>query len=733
MIAAIRRNTIYTNVVLAKDGTVWWEGGEGQPPAEGWNWQGRPWKLGMKDEKGKPIVGAHPNSRFTAPFEQCPSARPIPSEGYQGVPISAIVFGGRRTHLAPLVYQSFDWEHGVFVGATMASERTAAQFGKLGEVRRDPMAMLPFCGYHMGDYFAHWLAMGLRLSNPPKIFHVNWFRTDQDGRFLWPGYGENLRVVEWILDRCRGEADAVETPIGFVPTPNSLDLTGLDISRETLDKLFAVNRSDWHEETDRIVTFFRRFGDRLPRRLWEQLEELRLKLQSPVSLLEPGSKVRRPAAELNDVLQRENPHVFDMLSEFGRRLYFPKGILAQSAEAKEKVTRYNATIGIARENGQPMFLPSVMRFFNDLTPAEALTYAPATGRADFRKKWRDELVKKNPSLSGKAFSMPMVTSGVTHALSVVGDLFVDPGDVVLVTDKFWENYELLFGVRYEAQLATYPFFNAAGGFNVEALRRALATCAASRKTIVILNFPNNPIGYAPTCAEIDQIVAVLREAAEEGRNLIVVTDDAYFGLFYGEDVAQESLFARLAGCHERLLAIKVDGATKEDFVWGFRMGMVTFASRALKSDAAFYQALETKASGAIRSSVSSCSHVAQSVLSKAMDGPSLAAERRGKRDVLEARSQKVQSIVGSAKYADVWEPYPFNAGYFMCVKLKGLDAETYRKYLLEKHGVGVIANGQSDIRIAFASVDIGQLEDLYEALATAARELLAGQGGAKSQ
>ena len=284
------------------------------------------------------------------------------------MPISAIIFGGRRAHLAPLVYEAFDWEHGVFVGATMASERTAAQFGKLGEVRRDPMAMLPFCGYHMGDYFEHWLNMGTRMANPPKIFHVNWFRTDENGKFLWPGYGENLRVIEWILDRCRGEADAVKTPIGYVPTPDSLDLTGLDISREALAKLFAVNRTDWYQETDNVATFFQQFGKRLPRVLWEQLEQLRQRLRSPLSLLKPGAEIRPLAAELNDVIERENPHVYAMLSEFGKRLYFPKGILAQSAEAKDKAKRYDATIGIARENGKPMFLPSVMRYFNDLTP-----------------------------------------------------------------------------------------------------------------------------------------------------------------------------------------------------------------------------------------------------------------------------------------------------------------------------------------------------------------------------
>ena len=274
----------------------------------------------------------------------------------------------------------------------------------------------------------------------------------------------------------------------------------------------------------------------------------------------------------------------------------------------------------------------------------------------------------------------------------------------------------------------YPFFNAAGGFNVEALRQALATRAGSWKTILILNFPNNPTGYSATKTEIEQVAAVLREAAEEGRNLVVVTDDAYFGLFYGEDVAQESLFAKLAGCHERLLAVKVDGPTKEEFVWGFRTGMLTFGARAFLSDEALYQALEKKVAGAIRSAVSNCSHVAQSVLAKAMATESLLAERRQKKDILEARAKKVQAILGSPKYADLWEPYPFNAGYFMCLKLKGLDAETYRKHLLEKYGVGVIADGERDIRIAFSSVDEGQLEDLYAILATAARELLDSQG-----
>jgi len=727
MMKTVRRNTIFTNVVLGKDGTVWWEGGDGEPPADALDWQGRPWKPGTKDDKGNPILGAHPNSRFTAPLTQCPS-HSFRTEHHHGVPISAIVFGGRRAQLAPLVYEAFDWEHGVFVGAAMASERTAAQFGKLGEVRRDPMAMLPFCGYHMGDYFEHWLAMGKRMTNPPKIFHVNWFRTDENGEFLWPGYGENLRVIEWILDRCRGEGEAVKTPIGYVPSAESLDLTGLPLARETLNKLFAVSRTDWYEETDSVAAFFQQFGNRLPKVIWEQLESLRLRLRAPVSLMKPGMEIRPLAAELNEVIERENPHVAGMLSELGKRLFFPRGILAQSAEARDKAKRYDATIGIAREKGKPMFLPSVMRHFNGLSPAEALSYAPATGRPDLRRKWREELLSKNPSLAKKSFSTPIVTSGVTHALSLVGDLFVDPGDMVLLPDKFWENYELLFGVRYGAQVALYPFFHASGGFNVEALRQALATRAGSWKTVLVLNFPNNPTGFSISKAEAEQITAALCEAADDGRDLVVVSDDAYFGLFYGEEVYQESLFARLAGCHERILAVKVDGPTKEEYVWGFRTGMLTFSARAFFSEETLYTALEKKVAGAIRSAISNCSQLSQSVLVKVMDTESLPAERLEKKAILAARARKVQQILASPQFADLWEPYRFNAGYFMCLKLKGLDAEQYRKHLLEKYGVGVIADGDRDIRVAFASVEEDDLEDLYATLAAAARELLSGNG-----
>ncbi|MHB0938666.1 MAG: aminotransferase class I/II-fold pyridoxal phosphate-dependent enzyme [Armatimonadota bacterium] len=436
-----------------------------------------------------------------------------------------------------------------------------------------------------------------------------------------------------------------------------------------------------------------------------------------------GSELRPFATELNEVIERENPYLFSMMSQLGRRMFFPKGILAQSAEAKEKAKNYDATIGIAYEKGKPMYLPSVMAHLGDLTPAEALTYAPATGRPDLRKKWKEQLLAKNPDLAGKAISTPIVTSGVTHALSLLGDLFIDAGDLLLLPDKFWENYELLFSVRQGAQIGTYPFFNEAGGFNVEGLRQTLAARKDAEKTILILNFPNNPTGYSIRQEEADAVVAVLREAAENGSNLVVVSDDAYFGLYYNEDVLQESLFAKIAGLHDRILAVKVDGPTKEEYVWGFRTGMITFSAKASTSADALYGALEKKVAGAIRSAISNCSHMAQSVLVKAMSSEGFAGEIKEKYDILAARAAKVQEILRDPSFANLWDAYPFNAGYFMLLKLKGIDAETYRKHLLEKYGVGVIADGKHDIRVAFSAVELDELPKLYAMLADAARDL----------
>ncbi|MBM3712567.1 MAG: phosphoenolpyruvate carboxykinase (GTP) [Actinobacteria bacterium] len=274
----IKKNAIYTNVLLKEDNTVWWEGHDDPPPPGGIDWTGKPWKPDLKDENGNPVKGANPNSRFTAPIKQCPSVSSYYGDK-NGVPISAIIFGGRRATLAPLVYQSFEWQHGVFLGSIMASEITAAQYGAHGAVRRDPMAMLPFCGYNMAEYFAHWLEIGKKIKNKPKIFHVNWFRTDKNNNYLWPGFGDNLRVLEWIVKRSRDEIGAAETPIGFIPDKTDIDLEGLEITGDAIDELFAIEKKDWFKEIEEIEVFYKKFEERFPGELWNQLENLRKRFE----------------------------------------------------------------------------------------------------------------------------------------------------------------------------------------------------------------------------------------------------------------------------------------------------------------------------------------------------------------------------------------------------------------------------------------------------------------------
>lgn len=264
------KDTIFTNVAInLDDETVWWERLDNNPPENGLDWKGNPWNGKKSKEKG-----AHPNSRFTAPAKNCPSISPK-WESSEGVPISAIIFGGRRAKTAPLLYQSRNWQHGVFVGSTMASETTAAATGRVGVVRRDPMAMLPFCGYHMGDYFTHWLEMGKKTSNPPKIFHVNWFRTNDSGEFIWPGYSENFRVIDWIIKRCENEVEAVESAIGFLPKAEDINIEGLDLTTDKLNELLDIDKKSWITNIEGIEEFYSSFGERLPKELKQELENLK--------------------------------------------------------------------------------------------------------------------------------------------------------------------------------------------------------------------------------------------------------------------------------------------------------------------------------------------------------------------------------------------------------------------------------------------------------------------------
>lgn len=277
-LASTRKNTIFTNVAInPEDNTVWWEGLTKTPPARLIDWKGNPWTPDMKDADGKPVKAAHPNSRFTAPAINCPCIS-SEFEAPNGVPISAIIFGGRRAATTPLVYQSRSWDNGVFVGSIMASETTAAAAGAVGVVRRDPMAMLPFCGYHMGDYFQHWIDMGKKIKVQPKIFNVNWFRTDSEGHFIWPGFGDNMRVLDWILKRCEETVDADETAIGYVPKPEDINLEGCGVDKETLKGLLNVDTETWKKEAEGIREFYKKFGDRLPKELEEELAALESRL-----------------------------------------------------------------------------------------------------------------------------------------------------------------------------------------------------------------------------------------------------------------------------------------------------------------------------------------------------------------------------------------------------------------------------------------------------------------------
>ena len=278
-LASVQRDSIFTNVVHnLDDNTVWWEGLNNNPPKNAIDWKGNKWDYTKFDKSDKSTYGAHPNSRFTAPAKNCPCVSPE-FDSVTGVPLEAIVFGGRRAKTAPLVYESRSWQHGTFVGSIMASETTAAAAGKTGVVRRDPMAMLPFCGYNMGEYFAHWLEMGQKATHAPKIFHVNWFRTDNEGHFIWPGFGDNLRVVLWILDRCAGKADAVDSPIGYLPKPEDINIEGLDVSLDTMKELLSVDKESWLEDISSIRAFYDKIGPTVPKELLCELETLESNLK----------------------------------------------------------------------------------------------------------------------------------------------------------------------------------------------------------------------------------------------------------------------------------------------------------------------------------------------------------------------------------------------------------------------------------------------------------------------
>jgi len=425
------------------------------------------------------------------------------------------------------------------------------------------------------------------------------------------------------------------------------------------------------------------------------------------------------ASALNAELASAASPFPSMLSHKGLRAYFPsKGILGQSAEAKD--ADINATIGTAfEEDGSPLCLECLEELIK--LPSTAFLYTPSFGLPGLRDKWRTMLVAKNPSLAGKSFSLPIVTHALTQGLSVAGHLFVDPGEEIILPDLFWDNYELLFEEDCGGILKTFPLF-ADDAFNVAALDALLQ--APGEKKVLVLNFPNNPTGYTATERDAAALCAALSRAAQAGKKLVVILDDAYFGLVYEPGVSRESLFTVLADMHRNLLAIKLDGPTKEDYVWGFRTGFITFGAK--DATPAQYRALEAKAAGIIRGSISNASSIAQHLLLKAYGDPAYAAQKETKRAVLEQRYHRIKTILADhPEYADSFVPLPFNSGYFMCVKPSGVDPETLRKRLLTSRRTGVIVLSGL-LRLAFSSVPCDKLDALFANLHATIQELKRG-------
>ncbi|HPE88557.1 MAG TPA: aminotransferase class I/II-fold pyridoxal phosphate-dependent enzyme [Spirochaetia bacterium] len=426
------------------------------------------------------------------------------------------------------------------------------------------------------------------------------------------------------------------------------------------------------------------------------------------------------AEELNRSL--EGKSAGRLLSRLGRRMYFPKGILSQSAEAGEKAKRFNATVGMAFSHGEPMALDVVLEHLPGLSRREAVAYAPTSGVQATRTAWKAELVKKNPSLSGKPFSLPVVVPGLTAGISYLADLFIEEGDSVVVPDMFWPNYRLIVEERKQARFASYRFFTAEGGFNVAGMEKAaIESSAASKKAVVILNYPNNPTGYTPSVAEAGAIRDALVRLADSGVDVLVILDDAYFGLQYEPDNLRESMFAFLAGAHPRILAAKVDGQTKEDYVWGFRGGFVTFANPAL--DEKGYDALIKKLMGVVRSSVSNATAPTQHILAKAMAQPRYAEQKARFSEILEGRYKAVKRFIASRPAPEGFKALPFNSGYFMCFECEGFSAEALRLKLLEERGIGVISIQDTWLRVAFSSVDEEDLETMYSEIYEAAASM----------
>jgi aspartate/methionine/tyrosine aminotransferase len=424
------------------------------------------------------------------------------------------------------------------------------------------------------------------------------------------------------------------------------------------------------------------------------------------------------ADELNKIIQEKNPVVFDLLSKKGKAIYFPtKGILGQTADAKG--TKINATIGTAIEDdGSPMRLEAISSKIG-IDPSLTFPYAPSFGRPDIRACWKRLIYKKNPQLGDKEISLPIVTNALTHGVSMAGYMFVDEGDEVISPNLFWGNYNLILNNAYGSKIGAFNLFNN-GGFDLDAFKTKLNEGPVGKK-ILILNFPNNPSGYSPTVAENIEIVEIIKEAAVKGNKIVVMTDDAYWGLVFEDGVEKQSIFALLADVHENVLAVKIDGPTKEDYVWGFRVGFITYGIKG--GDAKLYGALESKTAGAVRGNISNAANISQSLLLQAYANEDYERQKQEKFELLKTRFDAVKEVLKDDKYKSCFTALPYNSGYFMCVKLvDGIDGERLRNLLIQKYSIGII-NLNNIVRIAFAAVAATDMKKLFDGIYEACKEI----------
>ena len=423
--------------------------------------------------------------------------------------------------------------------------------------------------------------------------------------------------------------------------------------------------------------------------------------------------------ELNSILKETAAG--RLMSNQGRRFYFPKGIIAQSAEAKKSAHKANATIGMAFSQGKPLILSAVADSMPLLSPEQAVAYAPTAGIEQIRKLWQSEILKKNPSLKQENISLPVVVPGLTAGLSYTADLFLDENKVIIASDPCWDNYSLIFEERRAAKLLGIPFITDGPGLDMELIRRTVNEEAKKGQVRIIFNSPNNPAGYSPTIDEAKALKDILLKAAEGGADILVICDDAYFGLFYEDNIFPESMFSLLSDLHEKILAVKIDGPIKEDYVWGLRIGFVTFGSRGLKEE--HYGALITKLMGAIRSSVSCVNTPAQHIICKSLEDERTPAERMRYREMMGKRYDKVKEFVKQNPNHPVLKPLAFNSGYFMSYNCRGVSAEALRKALLNEYGIGVISLGESCLRVAFSSLDEEDIPNVYKTIYDCAKKM----------